>query len=159
MIERIEKFSTEGKSLVFEEPERTLHAGVIENLPRPIGGSLRTLPGDNGPKEPLELEGEPEADAAEAAVLQSRVAEAGELLRQARIIDERINASTDATKVRVVENIGHGGVKNHVQPLFHFKVFVKREVAGVRSSVTQTVTRRIAKGRIEHGRGYGRVGD
>ncbi len=106
----------------------------------------------------LELESEPEADAAEAAVLQCRVAETGELLMQARIIDERINASTHATKVRVVENIGHGRVENHVQPLFYFKIFVKREIAGVRSSVTQTVARSIAKRSIEYRGRYGRVG-
>jgi len=41
MIERIEKFSAEGNSLVFEEPERTLHASVIENLLRPDESVLR----------------------------------------------------------------------------------------------------------------------
>src|SRR5258705_13061435 len=41
MIERIEKFSTEGNSLVFEEPERTLHTGVIEDL---SGSNERVAP-------------------------------------------------------------------------------------------------------------------
>ena len=48
--------------------------------------------------------------------LQCRVAETGELLMQARIVDERIKASTDATKVRVVENIGHGRVARKSRP-------------------------------------------
>src|SRR5713226_104615 len=138
---------TESRSFLRKEPGR-----VREDHPR-RKRSLENLG--------LELEREPETNAPDAAILQRLVGEAGALLPQTGVIDEWINTSLtdDAAKVRVVEDICHGRVEDYVQPLFYLEVFGKREVAGVRSGVAQTVACNIAEGRIEHRGRYGSVGD
>src|SRR5713226_2118396 len=104
---------TESRSFLRKEPGR-----VREDPPR-RKRSLENLG--------LELESEPETNAPDAAILQRRIGKAGALLLQTRIIDEWIDASLtdDTAKVRVVEDIRHGRVEGHVQPLFYLKVFVK----------------------------------
>src|SRR5260370_16568398 len=87
----------------------------------------------------LEFESEPETNTANAAILQRRIGKAGALLLQTCIIDEWINASltNDAAKVRVVEDIRHGRVEGHVQPLFYLKVFLTLQFTGVRPPFPQ----------------------
>jgi hypothetical protein len=93
---------------------------------------LETLPPKRTPENfDLEFESKAETNAADATILKCWIPKTSELLLQSRIIEKGI----DGAKVGVVEDIVHGHVPHHIQPLFYLKAFVQREVAGVRSGV------------------------